>query len=226
MPKFMPKEGNWLVEVTKRDENGQPIYKTDGSYEKEKIPMADTIYDVLERNALEALDAVPLESIFARRSARFMEAYMMGLNGRQAAWAARKYKGHRILPDSILDELEAAQSLNNASIVGTCTSLDLSNLEVGWRYTSSKVEVWEVEVEKGFEFDGFTLKYEWPVAGQSLRTVSQSIYSTPEKGKGRDATTFGNQHCPERRSINLSSRALPQSLEFLLRWIAWSIIKL
>ncbi len=37
-----------------------------------------------------------------------MDAYHRGLNGRQAAWAARRYCGHRVLPDSILDELEAA----------------------------------------------------------------------------------------------------------------------
>ena len=31
---------------------------------------------------------------FANRSHRFMDAYARGLNGQQAAWAARKYKGH------------------------------------------------------------------------------------------------------------------------------------
>jgi hypothetical protein len=32
-------------------------------------------------------------------------AYERGLNGRQAAWAARKYKGHRVLPLEIMEEL-------------------------------------------------------------------------------------------------------------------------
>jgi hypothetical protein len=45
---------------------------------------------------------------FATRSLRFMDAYRKGLNGRQAAWAAKKYRGHRVLPDTILDEFEAA----------------------------------------------------------------------------------------------------------------------
>ncbi|KAF8057784.1 hypothetical protein FPV67DRAFT_1429646 [Lyophyllum atratum] len=66
--------------------------------------------DMLEKNALEALDAIPIESMrrFATRSQRFMAAYQLGLNGRQAAWAARKYKGHRVLPEKILQELELA----------------------------------------------------------------------------------------------------------------------
>lgn len=46
--------------------------------------------DQLEKNALAALDAVPLTSMrkFAIRSRRFMNAYERGLNGHQAAWAA------------------------------------------------------------------------------------------------------------------------------------------
>jgi hypothetical protein len=35
-----------------------------------------------------------------------MDAYCKGLNGKQAAFAARKYRGHRTLPLSIFDELE------------------------------------------------------------------------------------------------------------------------
>ncbi|KAI5984152.1 hypothetical protein EDD15DRAFT_2555733 [Pisolithus albus] len=48
---------------------------------------------------------------FAIRSRRFMDAYHKGLNGRQAAWATRKYRGHRVLPVSIMNELEDAQIL-------------------------------------------------------------------------------------------------------------------
>ncbi|PPQ68183.1 hypothetical protein CVT24_005070, partial [Panaeolus cyanescens] len=66
--------------------------------------------DALEKNALDSLQSIPLETMrrFANRSARFIDAYSRGLNGRQAAWAARKYKGHRVLPESIMDELEKA----------------------------------------------------------------------------------------------------------------------
>ena len=69
--------------------------------------------DILKRNAsaLEALQAIPLETMrrFANRSYRFIDAYSRGLNGRQAAWAARKYRGHWVLPTSIMDELEKAK---------------------------------------------------------------------------------------------------------------------
>jgi hypothetical protein len=37
-----------------------------------------------------------------------MDAYRKGLNGNQAAWASKKYKGHRTIPESILQELEKA----------------------------------------------------------------------------------------------------------------------
>ncbi|KAF9490129.1 hypothetical protein BDN71DRAFT_1484603 [Pleurotus eryngii] len=64
-------------------------------------------YD-LEKNAVAALEAVPLETMrqFASCSHCFMDAYSHGLNGRQAAWAAKKYCRHHILLESILDDLE------------------------------------------------------------------------------------------------------------------------
>ena len=40
-----------------------------------------------------------------------MDAYARGLNGKQAAWAARKYKGHRVLPESLMRDLDAAKVL-------------------------------------------------------------------------------------------------------------------
>jgi hypothetical protein len=66
--------------------------------------------DVLERNALSALESIPLTSIhrFSNRSLWFMDAYSCGLTGSQAAWAARKYRGHRVLPDTIMNEIEKA----------------------------------------------------------------------------------------------------------------------
>ena len=41
-----------------------------------------------------------------------MDAYQKGLNGRQAAWASKKYRGHQVLPDSIIEELDKA-NINN-----------------------------------------------------------------------------------------------------------------
>ncbi|KAG1835846.1 hypothetical protein F4604DRAFT_1623007 [Suillus subluteus] len=64
----------------------------------------------LERNVLSALESVPLDSMrrFSTRACRFMDAYHKGLNGKQAAWASKKYRGHRVLPDSILHDLDGA----------------------------------------------------------------------------------------------------------------------
>jgi hypothetical protein len=64
----------------------------------------------LERNVLASLEEVPLISMrrFFTQSLRFMDAYRKGLNGRQAAWAAKKYQGHRVIPETILRELSTA----------------------------------------------------------------------------------------------------------------------
>ncbi|THU83623.1 hypothetical protein K435DRAFT_689210 [Dendrothele bispora CBS 962.96] len=39
---------------------------------------------------------------YANRSARFIHAYSEGLDGPQAAWANRRYHGHRTLPPEML----------------------------------------------------------------------------------------------------------------------------
>ncbi|KAJ7595596.1 hypothetical protein C8J56DRAFT_775144 [Mycena floridula] len=61
----------------------------------------------LERNMVESLDSVPIESMrrFATRSSRFADGYFNGLTGAQAAWANKKYPGHRTLPPSWKDDL-------------------------------------------------------------------------------------------------------------------------
>jgi hypothetical protein len=46
---------------------------------------------------------------FANRSRRFIDVYNKGLNGQQAAWAARQYRGHCVLPESLMDDLEQAK---------------------------------------------------------------------------------------------------------------------
>lgn len=69
----------------------------------------------LERNMLAALDSVPLESMrrFATRSSRFADAYFHGLNGADAAWANKKYRGHRTLPPSYREDLRQRPSRRN-----------------------------------------------------------------------------------------------------------------
>jgi hypothetical protein len=44
---------------------------------------------------------------YARRSHKFIDAYYKGLDGKQAAWASKKYRGHRVLPasESLMDDL-------------------------------------------------------------------------------------------------------------------------
>ena len=61
----------------------------------------------LEANTVRSLESIPLQMMrkFATRSRRFIDAYDRGLDGKQAAWAARKYRGHRVLPQNILEEL-------------------------------------------------------------------------------------------------------------------------
>ncbi|KAI0767464.1 hypothetical protein C8Q74DRAFT_1204433, partial [Fomes fomentarius] len=36
---------------------------------------------------------------FYTRAHHFMDAYHRGLDGKQAAWAAKKYRSHRVLPN-------------------------------------------------------------------------------------------------------------------------------
>ena len=45
---------------------------------------------------------------FSTRSCRFMDAYERGLNGKQAAWASKKYSSHQVLPEFIIMELDEA----------------------------------------------------------------------------------------------------------------------
>jgi hypothetical protein len=35
-----------------------------------------------------------------------MDAYAKGLNGKEAAWAAKQYRGHRVIPESVLKSLD------------------------------------------------------------------------------------------------------------------------
>jgi hypothetical protein len=61
----------------------------------------------LQKVVSEALDSVSLTQIrrYARKSFRYIDAYRKGLNAKQAAFAVKKYKRHREIPQSILEEL-------------------------------------------------------------------------------------------------------------------------
>ncbi|KAJ8589880.1 hypothetical protein M405DRAFT_737872, partial [Rhizopogon salebrosus TDB-379] len=75
---------------------------------RQKPPLSSE--EDLEKNLVGTLASVTVEQMrkYACHSRRFMNAYQKGLTGKQAAWATKKYRGHRVLPDSILAELEEA----------------------------------------------------------------------------------------------------------------------
>ena len=64
----------------------------------------------LERNVISSLASIPLTSVrrFANRSRRFVDAYQKGLDGKKAAWASREYRGHHVLPESLMNDMEKA----------------------------------------------------------------------------------------------------------------------
>ena len=72
------------------------------------LPLASTTKDaVMEKNVVDCLDSIPIETMrkYATRALRFTDAYHKGLNGSLAAWAAKKYRGHRVLPSSYQSDL-------------------------------------------------------------------------------------------------------------------------
>ncbi|KAG2034288.1 hypothetical protein BDR03DRAFT_870487, partial [Suillus americanus] len=44
---------------------------------------------------------------FAIQSQRVIDAYDKGLTGTQVAWAMKKYHGHRVLPDSVMCDVNS-----------------------------------------------------------------------------------------------------------------------
>ncbi|OAX32341.1 hypothetical protein K503DRAFT_702193, partial [Rhizopogon vinicolor AM-OR11-026] len=46
---------------------------------------------------------------FSNRASQFLDGYQRDLNGKQATWANKRYRGHRALPDSILKEFDEKQ---------------------------------------------------------------------------------------------------------------------
>ncbi|KAI0309112.1 hypothetical protein OF83DRAFT_1166911 [Amylostereum chailletii] len=62
----------------------------------------------IEEKMLHCLDDVPLLQIqrYANRSTRFIWGYGEGLTGAQAAWANKKYHGHRTLPPEMVAEVK------------------------------------------------------------------------------------------------------------------------
>ncbi|KAJ7351591.1 hypothetical protein DFH08DRAFT_806310 [Mycena albidolilacea] len=114
---------NFGVQVNACDANGRPVYTTARKLKKIKINMtgaefngqSQSLYfpgqhlmEGLFKGMAIILEEHGLVAEFGNRSSKFADAYANGLNRRQAAWAAHKYCGHHVIPESTLEELEAA----------------------------------------------------------------------------------------------------------------------
>ncbi|KAJ3992119.1 hypothetical protein F5050DRAFT_1580190 [Lentinula boryana] len=66
----------------------------------------------LKVNMIKSLDSVPLILMrkFSNHCDRFIDAYCKGFSGSMAAWATKKYHGHRVIPanvDALLAEFNS-----------------------------------------------------------------------------------------------------------------------
>ncbi|KAG2030553.1 hypothetical protein BDR03DRAFT_878010, partial [Suillus americanus] len=68
----------------------------------------------------------------------FIDAYQRGLNSMQAAWAVKKYRGHRVLSESIMQTIaHSSHPLYLLTLFGSLgTSADLSNCSVTLGHTT------------------------------------------------------------------------------------------
>ncbi|KIY64294.1 hypothetical protein CYLTODRAFT_402037 [Cylindrobasidium torrendii FP15055 ss-10] len=78
------------------------------NYSKRVYRMAERPSNEQQMKALieHSMDAIPIEVMrrFSRRCLKFADAYLSGLNGKWAAWAAKKYHGHRECPPSLWED--------------------------------------------------------------------------------------------------------------------------
>ncbi|TFK17908.1 hypothetical protein FA15DRAFT_604234, partial [Coprinopsis marcescibilis] len=66
-------------------------------------------FDAAKQAAVQCLNGYPTDVVrrFINRSWCFTEAYTIGVTGKAAAWAVRKYKGHRTISQRALVSIEA-----------------------------------------------------------------------------------------------------------------------
>ncbi|KZV81302.1 hypothetical protein EXIGLDRAFT_686149 [Exidia glandulosa HHB12029] len=67
----------------------------------------------VEGNVIAALDSVTLSLIrkYCVRSQRFTDAYHKGLSTEIAVWAGKKYHGHRVVPNTVLNMFDEAHGI-------------------------------------------------------------------------------------------------------------------
>ncbi|PVH71085.1 hypothetical protein DL98DRAFT_435865, partial [Cadophora sp. DSE1049] len=67
------------------------------------------IFETTKKEVIKALDACFINTLrrFYNRALRFMDAYRKGLSVKQAAWAVKKQKGHRVISEEIMKEFDS-----------------------------------------------------------------------------------------------------------------------
>src|ERR1700683_1243105 len=87
-----------------------------------------------------------------------MDAYAKGLQGKGATWAAKKYRGHRVLPESILADFDIVEKAGktgyifiliycNIYFTGRCVTLYLREIQqhmYGWAVSHRNVTARDV----------------------------------------------------------------------------------
>jgi hypothetical protein len=77
-----------------------------GASKKYSRKNCDYTWTGLQRVVPIALNQVPLSQIraFARKSYRYMDAYRKGLDAKQAEYAVKRYKRHRVIPNTLFHD--------------------------------------------------------------------------------------------------------------------------
>ena len=75
-------------------------------------------WEGLQRTVPESLESVSLITIrrFSRKCWRYMDLYRKGLSGKLVEYAVKKYKSHRRIPDSVLEELDKLDIIQTGNI--------------------------------------------------------------------------------------------------------------
>ncbi|KAF9510185.1 hypothetical protein BS47DRAFT_1373366 [Hydnum rufescens UP504] len=124
-------ECNWGFKVNEHDVDGNLVYKSDGKVSKVFKHMGDTMFNGepqslyfpsnhpthpgLFKGMVVILEEHGSMIRFSNWALCYMDAYHHGLNGKEAAWAAKKYHGHhQILTDATHEVIQELMSFKKA----------------------------------------------------------------------------------------------------------------